>query len=72
VLSNNANLVLYADDTSILITDPNLIEFANNVNKIFSDVNEWFSNNLPSVNLKKKQPSYNLEPKILKNWTLTP
>jgi hypothetical protein len=72
VLSNNANLVLYADGTSILITKPNPIEFANNVNKIFSDINKWFSNNLLSVNLKKKQPSYNLEQKIVKNWTLTP
>ena len=37
-MANNAKLVLYADDTSFIITDPNPIDFAHNVNKFFSDI----------------------------------
>ena len=35
MIENNAELVLYADDTSFIITNPNPTDFANNVNKIF-------------------------------------
>ena len=55
VPAKNAKLVLcvYADDTSFIITNPNPIEFANKLNKIFAEVNEWFRNNLLSLNLNK-------------------
>jgi cell shape-determining protein MreC len=53
VTANKAKLVLYADDTSFKISNPSPIEFASKVNKIFADVNEWFSNNLLSLNLYK-------------------
>ena len=53
-LSDNANSVLYADDTSVIITHPNPDDYAKNVNKIFSEVSTWFSNNLLSINHKKK------------------
>jgi hypothetical protein len=45
--------VLYANDTSFILTNPNPIEFANKLNKIFAEVNEWFRNNLQSLNLNK-------------------
>jgi hypothetical protein len=45
--------VLYADDTSFIITNPSPIQFGNKFNKIFADVNEWFRNNLLSLNLNK-------------------
>ena len=45
--------MLYADDTRFIITNPSPIEFANELNKIFSEVNEWFRNNLLSLNLNK-------------------
>jgi hypothetical protein len=45
--------VLYADDTSFIISNPSPIEFASKVNKIFIVVNEWFRNNLLSPNLDK-------------------
>jgi hypothetical protein len=45
--------VLYVDDTSVIITNPSPIEFANKLNKVFADVNEWFRNNLLSLNLNK-------------------
>jgi hypothetical protein len=51
VTAKNAKLLLYVDDTSFIIT--NLIEFGNKLNKIFAEVNEWFKNNLLSLNLSK-------------------
>jgi hypothetical protein len=51
--AKNAKLVLYADDTSLIITNPSPIEFANKLNKIFAEVSEWFRNNLLSLNLNK-------------------
>jgi hypothetical protein len=53
VTAKNAKLVLYADDTSFVITNPSPIEFASKLNKIFADVSEWFRNNLLSLNLNK-------------------
>ena len=54
VTAKNAKLVLYADDTSFIITNPSPIEFANKLNKVFTDVNEWFRNNLLSLILTKQ------------------
>jgi hypothetical protein len=34
-INDNAEIVLFADDTSIIITSPNPITFENNVNKVF-------------------------------------
>ena len=51
--ANSAQLVLYADDTSFIITNPSPMEFANKLNKVLADVNEWFRNNLLSLNLNK-------------------
>jgi len=45
--------VLYADDTSFIITNPSPTEFANKLNKVLADVNEWFKNNLLSINFNK-------------------
>ena len=50
---NNSKIVLFADDTSIIITNPNFTDFENSVNKIFQHINEWFSANLLSLNLDK-------------------
>ena len=51
--AKSAKLVLYADDTSFIITNPSPTEFANKLNKVLSDVNQWFKNNLLSLNFKK-------------------
>ena len=39
--SKNAKLVLYANDTSLIITGPNSVEFCTEVNTVFADINEW-------------------------------
>jgi hypothetical protein len=49
----NRGLKKIADDISFIITYPSPIEFANKLNKIFVEVNEWFRNNLLSLNLNK-------------------
>jgi hypothetical protein len=53
VTAKNAKLVLYANDTSFIIINPNPTEFANKLNKIFVEVTEWFRNNLQFLNLNK-------------------
>ena len=50
VTAENAKLVLYAADTSFIITSPNLIEFSD---KVFTNGNEWFGNNLIFLNFNK-------------------
>jgi hypothetical protein len=54
-INDNAEIVLFADDTSIIITSPNPITFENNVSKIFQVINRWFTTNLLSLNVDKTQ-----------------
>jgi hypothetical protein len=37
--NDNAEMILFADDTSITVTSPNPIKFENNVNKVFHNIN---------------------------------
>jgi hypothetical protein len=53
ITSKNATLVLYADDTSLIITGSNPVEFSTKVNTVFADINEWFRSNLMSLNFDK-------------------
>jgi len=53
VTAKSAKLVLYADITSFIITNPSPTEFANKLNKVLADVNEWFKKNLLSLNLNR-------------------
>jgi hypothetical protein len=43
-LSDNVKLVLYADDTSIIITYPNHDDYVKNVDRSFLEVSTWFCN----------------------------
>jgi hypothetical protein len=47
-------MVLYADDTSIIISDSNP-EFTSQANSLFHNINTWFKNNLLLLNLNKTQ-----------------
>jgi hypothetical protein len=55
IVNNNAKVVLYADDTSIIITSLNPTDFTNSANKILQYINRWFTNNLLSLNADKIQ-----------------
>jgi hypothetical protein len=46
-------MILFADDTSILIKYPNKIAFNININQTFLDINTWFKHNLLSLNCNK-------------------
>jgi hypothetical protein len=48
-------MVLYADDTSIIITDTNNLNFKTNLNQTFKDINIWFNANLLTLNFNKTQ-----------------
>ena len=50
---DNYKIILFVDDTSIIITNPNPTNFQNSVMKIFKDINSWFSTNLLSLNIEK-------------------
>jgi hypothetical protein len=38
-------IFLYADDTSIIVTNQNLVNFETQIDKIFGDINNWFKIN---------------------------
>jgi len=53
VTAKKAKLVLYADNTSLIITGTNYTEFVAKLNKVLLDVHEWFRDNLLFLNLNK-------------------
>jgi len=53
VTAKNVQLVLYADDTSLIIANPSCIEFANKLNRVFANVNKWFRKNELFLNFNK-------------------
>ena len=53
--NNNNRMVLYADDTSVIITDSNPIDFNLQANLLFHNINTWFKNNLLLLHFNKTQ-----------------
>jgi hypothetical protein len=47
------NLFLFADDTSILVSNPNPMVFYNTINTVFQPLNDWFQHDLFSLNFTK-------------------
>jgi len=54
-VNNDNNMALFADDTSIIITDTNRRDFNVNANQTFQDINTWFKVSLLTLNLNKTQ-----------------
>jgi hypothetical protein len=52
-MQNKAEPVLFADNTSIIITNSCLTAFNNETATVFVQLNEWFNKNLLSLNYKK-------------------
>jgi len=52
ILKNNS-MVLFADDTSLLITDSNNLDFNININQSFRNIISWFDSNLLILNFNK-------------------
>jgi hypothetical protein len=53
--NENSKIILYADDTTLIIANPNPTNFKNSINNIFQDINRWFDTNLLSLNPDKTQ-----------------
>ena len=49
-----AEVILFADDTSIIISNKNIEEFKNNLNSVIKQTINWFQSNLLSLNLSKR------------------
>ena len=41
LINKDNNIVLFADDTSVIITDTDRDDFTRNVNKLFKNINNW-------------------------------
>ena len=48
-----SKILLFVDDSSIIITKPNTLAFINKINKVLTDINEWIKANLFSLNVDK-------------------
>jgi hypothetical protein len=51
--NNNNKIVLFADDTGLIISNPDPINFRNDANKILQHIQNWFNTNLISLNWEK-------------------
>jgi hypothetical protein len=52
-INKNNKIILFADDTSLIISNPDLINFRDDVNKILQHIHEWFDANVISLNWEK-------------------
>jgi hypothetical protein len=55
VSNRDNNMVLYADDILIVITDTNIHNLKINQNRTFGEINTWFNANLLTLNFQKTQ-----------------
>jgi hypothetical protein len=55
IVNDNAEVVLYVDDTGIIITSIIPTNFTKSANKILQGINKWFTTNLLSRNADKTQ-----------------
>jgi hypothetical protein len=55
IIHKDNNMVLYADDTSIIITDTNNMNIKRNLNQTSKDINTSFNVNFFTLNFNKTQ-----------------
>jgi len=60
VIQPTANLLMFADDTSIFIKSHDIMQLQSNLNSVLGETNEWFQNNQITLNLEKKNFFYAL------------
>jgi len=53
VSNKNSSIVLFADDTSVIISEPCLMNFERKLNIVFQIMKEWFNSNFLSLNADK-------------------
>jgi hypothetical protein len=64
IFSNNVKSVLFADDTSLIVSNHNYVEYKEDINTAFIQLNEWFNSDLLILNYKKPI-IYNLRLKLI-------
>ena len=52
-ISKLANTILFADDTSIIVSTSNQDEFKTNINSVMYEIMNWFQSNLLTLNCNK-------------------
>jgi hypothetical protein len=75
IINKDNNMVLFADDTSIIITDTNKQDFNININQTLQDLNTWFNVNLLTLDFNKTpylefrtKNYYNVNTQISYEW----
>jgi hypothetical protein len=53
VINKNSKIVLFADDTNVIISTPSPIVDINEVNEDLKCLRDWFDANLQSLNISK-------------------
>jgi len=53
VINNKSKTILFADNTSLIVTNPNPIDFKNDISTVLEHINLWFKGNLLSLNFNK-------------------
>ena len=54
MLSNkNSSIILFANGTSVIISEPCLMHFERHLNIVFKIIKKWFNSNLLSLNLDR-------------------
>jgi len=59
IAAKYTKIILYVDDTRIIVINLNPDGFKIAMNKIYIYINKWFRTNLSSLNLKKKKKKKN-------------
>jgi len=54
---------LYADDTALLMSGPNILDLQNTINDEFKNIQTWFMQNKLTLNLNKTNYCYSIQPK---------
>jgi len=62
IINKTSAAVIFADDTSILFTHSNLIDFNKNISVVFTTLNKWLGENQLSLNFNKNI-MYTLQPR---------
>jgi len=53
IIADPSKLILFADDTSTIITNPSPSKFKEDINNIIDNINDWFRGNSLSLNYDK-------------------
>ena len=53
IVQYNSKPTLFADDTNLIFSNPNYLDFKTTINNVFSQFKKWLDDNLLLLNYKK-------------------